>query len=77
MFLMRSRALCPGCASPDSRPFADKNGFAIVQCAQCATLFTRDAVKKQYDDGYASEIEAAPLAPKARSGIIFASGATR
>ena len=72
---MISRALCPGCAARDSRAFTEKNGFAIVQCRRCATLFTSDAVQKPYDDGYASEIEAAPFLSKRLDEIVSSFGA--
>lgn len=45
-----------------------------MRCRQCATLFTSDAVRKPYDDGYASEIEPAPFLPRRLDDIVAGFG---
>lgn len=49
---MTSIRPCPACSSPDSRPWGEKRGFAIVACARCGTTFTTQLPQQEESHDY-------------------------
>lgn len=63
---------CPGCGAMEPRPFATKNGYTLVRCGRCATLYTTEPAGAAYDDYYDDENLGAPAFVAKRCDEIVA-----
>ena len=51
---------CPGCGADEPRRFATKDGYTLVRCGRCATLYTTEPAGADYNDYYEEEDPGAP-----------------
>lgn len=63
---------CPGCKSPKSTPFGNKNGFTIKRCRDCGSIYTIEDVTWEYDDYYGGENPEIPEFVTRRAAEILA-----